>query len=51
MGEESSMQGINGQICYLALNWVPARVEALQVDARTTWHEYEIRLRRIRQKE
>jgi hypothetical protein len=50
MGDESPVQSISGPLCYLALNWVPARVEALQVDART-WHEYEIRLRWISQTE
>ena len=46
MGKESSVQGINGPLCYLALNWVPTRVQALPVEARA-WHEYEIRLRWI----
>jgi hypothetical protein len=41
---ESSIKGINGPLCYLALNWAPARVEPLNVDANSL-HEYEIRLR------
>ena len=43
-GKESSVRGVNGALCYLALNWVPARVDPLQVDIHTL-HEYEIRLR------
>jgi len=43
-GRESSIKGINGPLCYLALNWAPARVEPLNVDANIL-HEYEIRLR------
>jgi hypothetical protein len=50
MGDESPVHGNKGPLCYLALNWVPARVEALQVDARA-WHEYEVRLRWISQTE
>jgi hypothetical protein len=43
-GEESSIQGVNGGLCYLALNWLPVTVNALPVDVQD-WHEYEIRLR------
>jgi len=43
-GKESSIQGVNGALCYLALNWVPVKVNALPVDARSL-HQYEIRLR------
>lgn len=43
-GKESSIQGVNGGLCYLALNWVPVKVNALPVDARSL-HQYEIRLR------
>jgi len=43
-GSESSIKGINGPLCYLALNWAPVKVEPLNVDAHTS-HEYEIRLR------
>jgi len=43
-GRESSIKGINGPLCYLALNWMPVKVDPLYVDARTL-HEYEIRLR------
>jgi hypothetical protein len=43
-GEESSVQGVNGGLCYLALNWLPVKVNALPVDVHD-WHEYEIRLR------
>jgi hypothetical protein len=51
MGEESSAEGVSGALCTLALNWAPASVQALAIDARTTWHEYEIRLRWISQTE
>jgi hypothetical protein len=43
MGDESSVQGLSGPICYLALNWVPAQVQALPIDA-YAWNEYTIRL-------
>ena len=43
-GRESSIKGINGPLCYLALNWMPVKVDPLYVDAHTL-HEYEIRLR------
>jgi hypothetical protein len=43
-GEESSINGISGSLCYLALNWMPVRVEAMDVDP-LTWHDYELRLR------
>ena len=43
-GQESSIQGVNGALCYLALNWLPVNVKALPVDAHTL-HDYEIRLR------
>jgi len=43
-GKESSVKGINGALCYLALNWMPAKVDPLEVDIHT-FHEYEIRLR------
>ena len=42
-GNESSINGISGPLCYLALKWVPAEIQALQVDP-YTWKEYEIRL-------
>ncbi len=45
-GAESSIQGVSGPFCYLALNWIPVKANALPVDART-WHDYEIRLRWI----
>ena len=45
-GAESSILGINGPFCYLALNWIPVKANTLPVDARA-WHEYEIRLRWI----
>ena len=47
-GNESSIQGINGALCYLALNWMPVKVNALSVDP-YSWHDYEIRLRWINQ--
>lgn len=43
-GRESSIKGINGPLCYLALDWMPVKVDPLYVDAHTL-HEYEIRLR------
>jgi hypothetical protein len=43
-GKESSIQGVNGALCYLALNWVPVKVNTLSVDAHSD-HQYEIRLR------
>jgi len=45
-GAESSIQGVSGPFCYLALNWIPVTTNALPVDA-GTWHDYEIRLRWI----
>jgi hypothetical protein len=45
-GRESSIQGVNGALCYLALNWMPVEVASLDVDAHAL-HEYEIRLRWI----
>ena len=44
VGDESSVIGINGPLCYLALNWIPVKVNPLHVDAHVA-HEYEIRLR------
>jgi len=46
IGRESSFNGINGPVCYLALNWVPAQVEALNVDPEL-WHTYQIRLHQV----
>ncbi|HSL31094.1 MAG TPA: hypothetical protein VK900_17975 [Anaerolineales bacterium] len=43
-GRESSINGVNGPLCYLALNWVPARVQPLEADVHSL-HTYEIRLR------
>jgi hypothetical protein len=48
VGEESAMQGINGALCYLALNWAPAKVAALGVNPQAR-HDYEIRLRWVSQ--
>jgi len=31
-GKESSVMGVNGPFCYLALNWLPVKVNALSVD-------------------
>lgn len=45
-GKESSIQGVNGALCYLALNWLPVQVNALPVDP-IALHQYEIRLRWI----
>ena len=46
IGRESSFNGNNGSVCYLALNWAPAEVEAMNVDP-ALWHTYQIRLHRI----
>lgn len=46
VGPESSVQGANGALCYLALNWMPVNVKALSVDPHA-FQEYEIRLRWI----
>ena len=46
VGRESSLQGFNGPLCYLALDWVPVQVSPLQVDAEAL-HHYEIRLRQV----
>lgn len=43
IGKESSFNGINGTLCYLALNWVPVQVAPLQADYQAV-HAYEIRL-------
>ena len=43
-GKESSVKGINGPFCYLALNWIPVQVESLRVNPQAL-HTYEIRLR------
>jgi hypothetical protein len=50
VGEDSTLNGINGSLCYLALKWVPARAQALSTDARV-WHNYELRLHWISQTE
>lgn len=44
VGGESSVMGINGPLCYLALNWMPVTVNPLHVDTHIA-HAYEIRLR------
>src|SRR6266540_3710335 len=49
-GTESSIAGINGPLCYLALNWIPVQVNPLHVDTQAM-HAYEIRLRWINQTE
>jgi len=49
-GKESSITGINGPLCYLALNWIPVQVEPLQADTQSL-HTYEIRLRWVNQTE
>jgi hypothetical protein len=45
-GKESSIQGVHGSLCYLALNWMPVRVAALPIEPQS-WHIYEIRLQWI----
>jgi hypothetical protein len=49
-GKESSIMGINGPLCYLALNRVPVQVEALRADPQS-FHAYELRLRWVSQTE
>ena len=49
-GQESSITGVNGPLCYLALNWIPAQVRPLHVDIHSL-HIYEIRLHWISQTE
>lgn len=44
VGDESSVMGHNGPLCYLALDWNPVQVEPLHIDSHT-WHQYHIRLR------
>ena len=50
MGDESDVMGVSGALCYLAINWTPAEVQALPIDAHT-WYEYTIRLHWINQTE
>ena len=45
-GDESSINGTSGPLCYLALNWIPVEIQPLHVD-QYTWGSYEIRLRWI----
>ncbi len=45
-GKESSVMGVNGPFCYLALNWLPVKVNALPSHAQSV-QQYEIRLRWI----
>jgi len=49
LGKESALDGIRGSLCYLALNWVPVQVDAVDVDAQSR-HTYEIRLHWISRK-
>jgi len=44
VGPESSIMGVNGALCYLAINWMPVQLNKLPVDAHEG-HDYEIRLR------
>ena len=44
IGDESSVMGTSGPICYLALAWSPVQVEPLRIDSHT-WHDYQIRLK------
>jgi hypothetical protein len=50
VGEESSVNGVNGPLCYLALNWVPAQLKPLEVNLQDP-HTYEIRLHWINRTE
>ena len=43
VGEESSVFGHNGPLCYLALNWLPTCVQSMGIDTHA-WHNYEIYL-------
>lgn len=43
LGDESSVMGYNGSICYIALAWSPLHVEPLHIDSHT-WHDYQVRL-------
>ena len=44
VGDESSVMGHNGPLCYLALDWNPVQVVPLHINSHT-WHQYQIRLR------
>ena len=44
VGDESSVMGHKGPLCYLALDWNPVQVKPLHIDSHT-WHQYQIRLR------
>lgn len=46
IGNESSFNGANGSVCYLALNWAPVQVKAMNVDPEV-WHTYQIRLHQV----
>ena len=50
VGNESSVMGLNGPLCYLALDWNPVEIKPLQVDSHT-WHRYQLRLRWISRSE
>jgi hypothetical protein len=43
IGNVSELKGMNGPVCYLALQGMPVQVKSLPVDAHT-WHSYEVRL-------
>jgi hypothetical protein len=42
-GADTSFNGVSGPLCYLALNWVLAEIQPLQVDP-YTWGSYKFRL-------
>jgi len=44
VGDESSVMGNKGPVCYLALDWNPVQVKPLHIDSHT-WHRYQIRLK------
>lgn len=50
VGKESVIAGLSGPVCYLALNWIPAEVQALPANA-ASLHTYEVRLRWVSQTE
>ncbi len=50
VGDESSVMGHKGPLCYLALDWNPIQVKPLHIDSHT-WHKYQIRLKWVSRSE
>lgn len=48
IGKESSVMGVNGPLCYLALQQIPVHLKPLQVDLQN-FHAYEVRLHWVSQ--